>query len=108
MIKIKPGIFTLIYRLIKKLSVTSVYEHYVVDALASSYAEKACDIAQDVIKGNADCYNRFSPGYGDIPLKIQPQILELIGAGKYINIAIGENLLMSPTKSITAIMGMKK
>jgi hypothetical protein len=94
-------------RLLKKLSVTSVYEHYVVDALASSYAEKACDAAQNIIKGDVDCYNRFSPGYGDISLEIQPKVLELIGAGKYINIAIGKNLLMSPAKSITAIMGIK-
>lgn len=94
-------------RLLKRLSVTSVYEHYVTDALASSYAEKACDAAQDIIKGDIDCYNRFSPGYGDISLKIQPKVLELLGAGKYINIAIGKNLLMSPAKSITAIMGIK-
>ncbi len=94
-------------RLLKRLSVTSVYEHYVVDALASSYAEKACDMAQNIIKGDIDCYNRFSPGYGDISLEIQPRILELLGAGKYINIAIGKNLLMSPAKSITAIMGIK-
>lgn len=95
-------------RLLKKLSVTSVYEHYVVDALASSYAEKACEIAQNIIKGNLDTYNRFSPGYGDLPLEIQPDVLNLIGAGKHLNIAIGKNLLMSPTKSITAIMGIKQ
>lgn len=95
-------------RLLKKLSVTSVYEHYVVDALASSYAEKACDVAQNIIKGDRACHNRFSPGYGDIPLEIQPKVLELLGTGKYINIAIGKNLLMSPTKSITAIMGIKQ
>ncbi len=94
-------------RLLKRLSVTSVYEHYVVDALASSYAEKACDAAQNLIKGDIDCYNRFSPGYGDISLEIQPKVLELLGAGKFINIAIGKNLLMSPAKSITAVMGIK-
>ncbi len=94
-------------RLLKRLSVTSVYEHYVVDALASSYAEKACDAAQNIIKGDMACYNRFSPGYGDISLEIQPKVLELLGAGKYINIVIGKNLLMSPTKSITAFMGIK-
>ena len=94
-------------RLLKKLSVTSVYEHYVVDALASSYAEKACEVVQNIIKGDLDNYNRFSPGYGDLPLEIQPEVLNLIGAGKYLNIAIGKNLLMSPTKSITAIMGIK-
>ncbi|MEE1224744.1 MAG: hypothetical protein UH081_05745 [Clostridia bacterium] len=95
-------------RLLKRLSVTSVYEHYVVDALASSYAERACDVAQNIIKGDIACYIRFSPGYGDISLEIQPRVLELLCAGKYINIAIGKNFLMSPTKSITAIMGIKK
>ena len=94
-------------RLLNKLSVTSVYEHYVVDALASAYAEKACDVVQNIIKGDFTCYKRFSPGYGDIPLEIQPKVLQLLDAGKYINVVIGKNLLMSPTKSITAIMGIK-
>ena len=94
-------------RLLNKLSVTSVYGHYVTDALASAYAEKACDIAQDLIKKDIPCHNRFSVGYGDISLTVQPEIVNMTNAGKLLNITVGKNLLMTPAKTITAIMGIK-
>jgi cobalamin-dependent methionine synthase I len=50
---------------------------------------------------------RFSPGYGDMPLDLQGVILELLEAGKRLGIALGESKLMSPSKSVTALIGIK-
>lgn len=94
-------------RLLKRLSVTSMAEHFITDALASAYAESACDMADAEIKGDLICRPRFSPGYGDLPLEIQPKILETVDAGRRLNITLGKTLLMSPSKSITAIMGIE-
>ena len=94
-------------RLIKKLSVTSVSEHFITDALASAFAESACDLADGIIKGEMKCRPRFSPGYGDLPLDVQPNVLALVDAGRRLNITLGKTLLMSPSKSITAIMGIE-
>ncbi len=94
-------------RLIKRLSVTSASEYFITDALASSYAEAAMDYAEEIIKNGRICSVRFSPGYGDLPLEIQKNVIEYIGAQKLLNIRLGESLIMTPTKSITAIMGIK-
>ena len=94
-------------RLLRRLSVTSVSEHFAADAIASALAESACDAADRIIRGNTECYPRFSPGYGDMPLSVQPQILEMVNALRLLNITIGDNLLMTPVKSITAVMGIK-
>ena len=93
-------------RLIAKLAVTSAAACFVTDALASAFAEAACDYAEAAIKGNAVCRPRFSPGYGDLSIEIQPHILEMVSAGKRMNITINKSFLMSPSKSITAIMGI--
>ncbi len=95
-------------RMLKKMSITSVAEHFVTDALASAFAEAACDCAENEIKGELKCKPRFSPGYGDLPLSIQPQVLAIVDAGRLLNITLGKTLLMSPSKSITAIMGIEK
>lgn len=94
-------------RLLKRLAVTSVAEHFIADGLASAFAEAACDYADAKIKGGLKCRPRFSPGYGDLPLSIQPDILLSVDAGKLLNITLGKTLLMSPMKSITAIMGIE-
>lgn len=94
-------------RLLQRLSVLSVSRHFITDALASAYAEAACDYAEKVIKGNLVCRPRFSPGYGDLRVSVQPQILQELDAQRLLNITLGRTLLMSPTKSITAIMGIK-
>lgn len=93
-------------RLINKLAVSSIAEYFITDALASSFAEAACDYAESLIKENIKCRPRFSPGYGDLPLHIQPQVLDMVSAGKYLNITVNKSLLMSPSKSITAVMGV--
>ena len=94
-------------RLIKRLAYTSAAEHFITDALASAFAEAAADFAETEIKGSLSCRVRFSPGYGDLPLTVQPQVLETVNAGRLLGITLGKSLLMSPSKSITAIMGIK-
>jgi hypothetical protein len=49
---------------------------------------------------------RFSPGYGDLPLASQRELLPLLDAERMLGITLGETLLMSPTKSVTAIAGI--
>lgn len=94
--------------LIEKLSVISIAEHFITDALASAFAESACDYAEKEIKGTAVCGRRFGPGYADLSISVQPQILRLISADKRLNIKCNNSYLLSPSKTITAIMGKKQ
>ncbi len=99
-------------RTIAKLAVSSPGKAFAIDALASAYAESVADtlsqIFQEELPKGYVLAPRFSPGYGDLSLSVQPSILEALEAAKYTGITLGSNLLMSPRKSITAIQGVKQ
>lgn len=93
-------------RMLNRLSLLSGSEFFVADALASAMAEAACDAAEKRICGEISFRPRFSPGYGDLSLEVQPFLLSRVQAQKLLGITLGASLLMSPMKSITAIMGV--
>ena len=49
---------------------------------------------------------RFSPGYGDLPLETQSLVFQWLSPEKAIGLTLGDSLLMSPTKSVTAFVGI--
>jgi len=94
-------------RFLNKLSLTSPANHFIADAFASAYAESAADKTEEIIKGSLKCRPRFSPGYGDLDLSCQGKLLEVINAQKLLGISLNKSLLMSPLKTITAIVGIE-
>ena len=94
-------------RLLAKKSLTSQSDFFIYDALSSAFAESLCNTVDDHLTSGLNCNPRFSPGYGDLDLKIQPEILELLNAQKLLGITLNKSLLMTPVKSITAIKGIK-
>ncbi|MBE6588476.1 MAG: hypothetical protein E7647_08730 [Ruminococcaceae bacterium] len=94
-------------RMLTRLSKTGVSAHFIADALSSAFAEAAADRAQEILDRKAKTKKRFSPGYGDLPLEIQPKILEALKAEKLLGITLTDTLLMKPQKSITAIVGIE-
>ena len=95
-------------RLIKKKAALSAADGFVYNAVASALAEAACDLAESEIIGDATCRPRFSPGYADFSLSHQRELLSMLDAEHRIGIALTDSLLMIPTKSITAVIGVKK
>ena len=93
-------------RLLNRLSLLSESEFFITDALASATAEAVCDCAEAELAKGLVCRPRFSPGYGDLELNLQPEIVKLINGQKLLGITLTPSLLMVPTKSITAIMGV--
>ncbi len=51
---------------------------------------------------------RFSPGYGDFPLSVQPAFVSALQLSKRLGITLTDGLLMLPTQSVTAVMGLAK
>ena len=49
---------------------------------------------------------RFSAGYGDLELEIQKDIFNALGCERRIGLTLNNSLMMSPTKSVTAIIGI--
>lgn len=93
-------------RLLMRLSATDLTGHFITDAYASALADAACDLAEAEIRGTLPCIPRYSPGYGDFSLDLQKPLLDFLQAGQ-LGITLTKNRLMVPTKSITAVMGIK-
>lgn len=51
--------------------------------------------------------DRFSPGYGDLMLEMQRDVMTALDCGRTVGITLTDSLLMTPSKSVTAIIGMK-
>lgn len=78
------------------------------DALGSAFVEAGCDAAEDAIRARfpgMHLTDRFSPGYGDLPLDVQPRLLSLAGADR-IGVTLTPSLLMQPQKSVSAVIGL--
>lgn len=79
------------------------------DAMASALIEQVCDLAeQEMLTDLPDFHAawRFSPGYGDLPLGIQGTFLEAIDAGRRTGVCVSESGILTPRKSVTAIIGL--
>ena len=92
--------------LIKRLEIASPAEAFITDSLASAAAESLCELADDTLRGVGKKPIRFSPGYGDLPLSVQPAVLAVLNADYTLGIALSPSFLMTPMKSVTAIMGI--
>ncbi len=96
---------------LRRLSFTDRIAQVVFDAAGSALVERAADAAEaGVVTAAADrglfCGSRFSPGYGDLPLATQPVLLAALDAQRALGMTLSAELLMSPTKSVTAVVGL--
>lgn len=97
-------------RLIRQLSVSDMAAAVVVDALCSAAIEQVCDKAEIEIFGDMPKEQRtyrFSPGYGDLPIELQANLLNYLNAQRRIGLSCTDSCLLTPTKSVTAIIGVK-
>ena len=81
----------------------------VLDACGSAWTEAACDAAEEEIRNRFPgmyLTDRFSPGYGDLPLSLQADFLRALDAGRKLGITANESFLMLPSKSVTAVTGL--
>ena len=72
-----------------------------------------CDRINERIRLEADrdgLYTRprFSPGYGDLPLDLQKDISRILNMPKEIGVSLTQTLLMTPSKSVTALIGLSE
>lgn len=98
---------------LRRLSFTDRVAQVVFDAAGSALVERAADAAEASVVSLAAgrglfCGTRFSPGYGDLPLATQPVLLATLDAQRALGITLSNDLLMSPTKSVTAVIGLFK
>ncbi len=100
-------------RLILRESRKSMTMGLLLGAIGTAAVEALCDrFCNDVGEALAQkgelLSPRFSPGYGDLPLALQREIFSYLGCPRRIGLTLGESLLMTPAKSVTAIAGIKR
>ena len=79
------------------------------DACGSALAEAGCDQAEAEIRAlfpGLYLTDRFSPGYGDLPLQVQPGLLSALDAQRRLGVYMTDSFLMNPSKSVTAVIGL--
>ncbi|MBQ8249872.1 MAG: Vitamin B12 dependent methionine synthase activation subunit [Clostridia bacterium] len=74
-----------------------------IEALCDAFCAEVNELARE--KG-CSVRPRFSPGYGDLELSLQRDIFSVLDCSRKIGLTLNESLLMSPTKSVTAIIGI--
>lgn len=98
-------------KIIRSYETIDMTKTVISDCLASAAVEEVCNKAEIEIKEKLPDYNftwRFSPGYGDFPLTIQPEFLNVLDAQKRIGLNCTESLILIPRKSVTAVIGISK
>ena len=96
-------------RLIRIAQIRDMAEAVVIDSLCSVAVEQACDRAELIIKEENPGYYqtfRFGLGYGDLPISLQGQFLHVLNAPKQIGLNVSSTDMLTPTKSVTAIIGI--
>lgn len=97
-------------RLIAKATKTSPAIAVMLQALGAERIEALCNKFEEYItKQSSEDISlkpRFSPGYGDLPLSFQKEIFSFLGCYKQIGLSLNDSLIMSPSKSVTAIIGI--
>lgn len=95
---------------IRRYSFSNLALSVVLDAAASAGVESVMNDICEKIRTDEGMYttDRFSPGYGDMPLSMQKDFLSFLNAQKRVGIKANENGIMIPRKSVTAIMGISK
>lgn len=96
-------------RLIARHGRLSPARGLMLQALGAERIEALCDSFCDFLAAEyapLTVRRRFSPGYGDLPLENQRAFFDVLQCHKEIGLYLNESLLMSPTKSVTAIVGL--
>lgn len=100
-----------IERDIRAAEASEMTKAVILDLGASVLVEQYAQAAEDVLKKEAQkqgefITGRFSPGYGDFPISLQPDFLRLTDAARAIGLSVNESNILLPRKSITAVIGI--
>ena len=95
----------------RKVSVKSAADALIAQAIGAAAIEKVMDAIEDDIKAELapgeTLVTRYSPGYADFPLAAQRELLELLDAPRKVGVSLTDSLLMVPSKSVSAVIGVK-
>ena len=100
-------------RLIRRYERTQQAVGVMLQAYGAERVEALCDTFNKEVSDSAAAFGlrarpRFSPGFADLPITVQPDILSITDAGRRLGITLNSSFLMAPSKSVTGIIGIRK
>lgn len=83
----------------------------ILDATATAFIEKLSyeiynKIESNLIEDNKKITERYSPGYGDLPIELQNEFLRTLDSQRMIGLTTTSTSILIPRKSVTAIVGV--
>ncbi len=96
-------------RLIGKYAKLQLSRAVILDAIGSSAVECFCDMLSEKLKNDYDVQlrPRFSPGYSDLSILVQSDVLSACDACRKTGVTLTDNHMMIPKKSVSAIVGVR-
>lgn len=96
---------------IKKYSCTELTKGIIIDSCATTAIEEVCDrvqneIENNILKNGQYLTFRYSPGYGDLSIEKNTEILNILNGQKEIGLTITNSGIMIPRKLVIAIIGI--
>lgn len=100
-------------RLLERYSYTDMARTVVLQACAAAILEEYLDGWQERLRTQMEACGyylrpRFSPGYGDFSIGHQGEILRMLDSAKRIGLSMTDGNMLTPTKSVTAVIGLGK
>ena len=98
-------------RLLLRMQAKDAAQALLLDAVLSAAIEAVLDAREEALRGELAAQgryltDRFSPGYGDMPLAQTREICEVLSAQRAIGLTVSASGVMIPRKSVTAVMGV--
>lgn len=96
---------------IRRCALVSGLDALIAQAVSTSLIESFCDDCEEKMAlevPGEKLRMRFSPGYGDLPLSLQKELLAILDTPRKCGVILSEKLLMIPSKSVSAIIGAHK
>lgn len=100
-------------RLLQRYARLQMSKAVILQASAAAMLETYCDWQNERLREEYKekgwyLRPRFSPGYGDFPLECQSSLVSALELSKRIGVTLTDSLLMAPSKSVTAVIGLSK
>lgn len=98
-------------RLLLRMQAQDASRALLLDAVLSAGIEAVMDAQEDALRSQIEkeglyLTDRFSPGYGDMPMAQTREICEVLGTQRRIGLTLSQSGIMIPRKSVTAILGI--
>ena len=98
-------------QMLRRSEVLNMSDAVILDSAQSTAIENVCDnfeaiMRQKYMEEGLYLTDRFSPGYGDLPMDRKKKILEILFTEKRIGLTLTPSNIMVPRKSVTCIIGI--